>query len=392
MQTLFVVSAIGKDRPGLLHTLSSALADMGINILDVEARAVRGLFTIFLVVDIGTAQCTYEEMVQALDSCVDCFDLGVRVEPYEPGRRKGIKKNMLLTVMGLDRPGIVAETSRELLKGGFNIESVRMIARGEFIAMEVVVDASEAIDLKVFRRELLKFMEDTGLDISLQNYELFQKPKRVVIFDMDSTLINEEIIVELAKMAGVGEEVDRMTEQAMNGKMDFKEAIRLRVGLLKGLKVSQLEKLAQGVNLTLGVEELITTLHSIGYKVGVVSGGFTYFTDYLKQRLDLDYVFANELEIVDGVVTGRIKGDIIDAEQKGKIIQIIADQEKISADQIVAVGDGANDRFMLANAGLGIGFNPKEVLKEYSDGLITKKNLSGLRYFLGIPAEDVRED
>jgi phosphoserine phosphatase len=294
--------------------------------------------------------------------------------------------------MGVDRPGIVAETSRELLKGGFNIEAVRMIARGEYIAMEIIVDASEASDLKVFRKELLRFMEDTGLDISLQNYDVFQKPKRVVIFDVDSTLINEEIIVELAKVAGVGEAVNRMTEQAMNGHMDFKDAVRQRVGLLKGLKVSQLEKLAQGVNLTLGVEELIATLHSIGYKVGVVSGGFTYFTDYLQKRLNLDYVFANELEIKDGVVTGRIVGDIIDAEQKGRIIQIIADREKISPDQIVAVGDGANDRFMLANAGLGIGFNPKEVLKEYSDGLITKKNLSGLRYFLGIPAEDVGED
>ena len=392
MKTLFVVSAIGKDRPGLLHTLSSVLAGMGINILDVEARAVRGLFTIVLVVDIEPAQCTYEEMVQALDSCVDCFDLGVRVEPNEAGRRKGIKKNMLLTVMGGDRPGIVAETSGELLRGGFNIEGVKMIARGEYIAMEIIVDASEVSDLKAFRKELLRFMEATGLDISLQNYDLFQKPKRVVIFDVDSTLINEEIIVELAKVAGVGEEVNRMTEQAMNGKLDFKEAVRQRVGLLKGLKVSQLEKLAKGVNLTLGVEELITTLHSIGYKVGVVSGGFTFFTDYLQKRLDLDYVFANELEIVDGVVSGRIKGDIIDAEQKGEIIQIIADREKISPDQIVAVGDGANDRFMLANAGLGIGFNPKDVLKEYSDGLITKKNLSGLRYFLGIPAEDAGEE
>ena len=392
MKTLFVVSAIGKDKPGLLHTLSSVLADLGINILDVEARAVRGLFTIFLVVDIEPAQCTYDEMVQALDSCVDCFDLGVRVEPYEPGRRKGNKKNMLLTVMGSDRPGIVAETSRELLKGGFNIESVKMIARGEYIAMEIIVDASDVEDVRPFRRSLLKFMEDTGLDVSLQTYDVFQKPKRVVVFDVDSTLINEEIIVELAKIAGIGEEVNRITEQAMNGELDFKQAVRKRVGLLKGLKVDQLEKLIDTIHLTIGVEELIGTLHSMGYKVGVVSGGFTFFTDYLKARLKLDYAFANELEIEAGVLTGKIKGDILDAEQKGRLIQIIADEEGISPDQIVAVGDGANDRYMLANAGLAIGFNPKEILKEYSDGLITRDSLSGLRYFLGIPAEDVGEE
>jgi phosphoserine phosphatase len=392
MRSLFVVSAIGKDRPGLLHSISRVLAEIGINIVDIEARAVRGLFTVFLVVDIGSVQCTYDELVQALDSCADDFDLGIRVEPYEAGRRKGNKKNMQLTIMGADRPGIVAESTRELLKGGFNIESVRMIARGEYIAMELIVDASDVDDLKGFRKDLLIFMEDSGLDISLQNYDVFQKPKRVVIFDVDSTLISEEMIIELARVAGVEEVVERMTKSAMNGEIDFKDAIRQRVSLLKGLSVSQLEKLTQSVTLTLGAEELIATLHSMGYKVGVISGGFTFFTDYLKKRLNLDYVFANELEITDGYVTGKVKGDIIDAKQKGKIIQIIAEQEKITPDQIVAVGDGANDRFMLANAGLAIGFNPKEVLKGYSDGFISKKNLYGLRYFLGIPAEDVAQD
>jgi phosphoserine phosphatase len=267
-----------------------------------------------------------------------------------------------------------------------------MIARGEYIAMEIIVDTSEVDDLIGFRKELLNFMRDTGLDISLQHYDMFRKPKRVVIFDVDSTLISEEIIVELAKVAGVGDIVEAITERAMNGDMDFKDAVRQRVGYLKGLSVGQLEKLTNSVKLTPGVEELIATLHSMGYKVGVVSGGFTFFTDYLKKRLNLDYVFANELEIVDGFVTGNIAGEIIDAKQKGEIIKVIAEKEGITPDQIVAVGDGANDRFMLANAGLAIGFNPKDVLKEYSDGLITDRNLSGLRYFLGIPAEDGVDD
>jgi phosphoserine phosphatase len=361
MKSLFVVSAIGKDRPGLLHSITRVLADIGINIVDIEARAVRGVFTIFLVVDIGSVQCTYDELVQALDTCTDNFDLGIRVEPYEAGRRKWNKKNMLLTVMGADRPGIVAESTQELMKNGFNIESVKMIARGEYIAMEIIVDASEVDDLKGFRKNLLKFMEETALDISLQNYDVFQKPKRVVIFDVDSTLISEELIVELARMAGVGEVVERITESAMNGDMDFKDAVRQRVSFLKGLSVNQLEKLTQSINLTLGTEELIATLHAMGYKVGVVSGGFTFFTDYLKKRLNLDFVFANELEIRDGFVTGKITGDIIDAEQKGRIIQIIAEQEKITPDQIVAVGDGANDRFWLQSQG-----NPQR-LQRWSD-------------------------
>jgi phosphoserine phosphatase len=392
MDSLFVISAIGKDRPGLLYCMTSIMAEMGINIVDVEARAIRGLFTVFLVVDLEPTPYTYAGLVAAIDACADNFDLGVKVEPYEAGRRKVNKHMMLLTLMGADRPGIVAETSFELSESGFNIESAKMIARGEYIAMEIVVDASEVSDLKGFRKELIEFMKKTGLDISLREYDVFQKPKRVVIFDVDSTIIREEIIVELAKVAGVGEEVEKMTEQAMNGNLDFKEAVRRRVSLLKGLTADQLEKLTKTVNLTPGAEELISTLHSMGYKVGVVSGGFTFFTDYLKKRLQLDYVFANELEIEDGVVTGKITGEIIDAEQKGRIIQIVAGLEGISPDQIVAVGDGANDRFMLENAGLAIGFNPKEILKEYSDGLITNKNLSGLRYFLGIPAEDAAEE
>ncbi|MBN1231713.1 MAG: phosphoserine phosphatase SerB [Anaerolineales bacterium] len=392
MNSLYVISAIGRDRIGLVHSLTQILADLGINIVDVEARAIRGLFTTFLVVDISPCNCTVEDMKKALENCADDFDLGIRVEPYEAGRRKVTKKMMLLTVMGADRPGIVAETSNKLLKNNFNIESVKMIARGEYIAMEIIVDASDVEDMKGFRNRLIKFMDDTGLDISLRKYDVLQKPKRVVIFDVDSTIIREEVIDELAKVAGVGDDVQKMTERAMAGELEFKEAVRLRVSLLKGLTVEQLEMLTRGITLTPGAEELISTLRAMGYKVGVVSGGFTFFTDYLKKRLNLDYTFANELEIVDGIVTGNVKGDIIDAEGKGHIIEIIAESENISPDQIVAVGDGANDRFMLQNAGLGIGFSPKEILKEYSDGLISRKDLSGLRYFLGIPSEEVAQD
>ena len=151
--------------------------------------------------------------------------------------------------------------------------------------------------------------------------------------------------------------------------------------------MEQLEILSKGIHLTPGAEELITTLNQMGYKVGVISGGFSFFTDYLKKRLNLDYVFANELVVENGVVTGEIKGDIVDAKRKGEILQKIAETERISVDQIVAVGDGANDRFMLENAGLAIAFSPKEILKEYSDGMITTDNLSGLRYFLGIPED-----
>ena len=217
------------------------------------------------------------------------------------------------------------------------------------------------------------------------------KDKRVVVFDCDSTIIQAEVIDELANFAGVGDRVKEVTAKAMNGEIDFDQAIKQRVSLLKGLTVEQLKFLSENIRLTPGTEELISALHFMGYKVALISGGFSFFTNYLKQRLDLDYVFANELAIENSMTTGEIKGDIIDAERKGEIIKEIAGLENISLDQIVAIGDGANDRFMLENAGLAIAFNPKKILKKYSDGMITSKNILGLLYFLGVPDSELKK-
>jgi phosphoserine phosphatase len=385
MNSLFVISAVSRDRPGLVHSISQILADLSINIVDIEARAVRGHFTMFLVVDLSTCDCNYGDLLQSLEPIRADFNMGLRVEPYVEGRRKANKRMKLFTLMGKDRPGIVAAVTGIMADNYINIETVKMIARGEYIAMEIAVDVSDVKDRKGLQNVFYKFSNETGLDVSLRDYNIFEKPKRVVIFDCDSTIIQEEIIDELAKMAGVDEHVKQMTVKAMNGEMSYTEAVKKRVRLLQGLTVEQLEILTKAIHLTPGTEELISTLHNMGFKVGVVSGGFTFFTDYLKKRLRLDYVFANELAVENGVVTGEIKGDIVDAERKGAIIRKIAAMENISQDQIVAVGDGANDQFMLENAGLAIAFNPKEILKEYSDGMITTDNLSGLRYFLGIP-------
>ena len=263
-----------------------------------------------------------------------------------------------------------------------------MIARGEYIAMDLTIDAFDFPHAQYLRKMLYKHTEKLGLDISLRNGNIFPKPKRVIVFDCDSTIIQQEVIDELAKTAGVDQVVQEITNKAMNGDIDFQEALLQRVSLLKGLPVEKLELLTNTIKLTPGAEELISTLRFMGYKIAVISGGFSFFTDHLKKLLNLDYVFANELEIENGIVTGKIKGEIIDAEKKGELLKHIAEIEGLSADQIVAVGDGSNDRFMLGNAGLAIGFNPKEILKDYSDGMITSDNISGLLYFLGIPDTD----
>ena len=385
MNSLYVISAVGKDQPGLVHSVSNILGELRINIVDIEARSIRGHFMMFLVVDLSTSSSNYEEMMAKLSTISSNFDLGLRVEPYNEGRRISDKRLMILTVMGIDRPGIVAELSGLFAENSVNIETVKMTARGEYIAMEITVDTSEFDNIYMFRNILYDFSDRTGLDVSLRDDDIFKKPKRVVVFDCDSTIVKAEVIDELAKVAGVSEHVKEMTARAMNGELDFKQAVKERVRLLKGLTVEQLKLLSKTIRLTPGTEELISTLHFMGYKVAVISGGFSFFTDYLKERLKLDYVFANELVIENGITTGEIKDDIIDAERKGEILKQIAKLEDISVDQVVAVGDGANDRFMLENAGLAIAFSPKEILKKHSNGMITSDNIFGLLYFLGVP-------
>lgn len=391
MNELYVISATGKDQAGLLHRVARVLSDLGINIVDIDARSIRGYFTMFLVVDLNPSAYSAQEMLDRLSPLGSYFDLGLQVKPYDEGRRIPNKQMMLMTLMGNDRPGIVAELSGLVAGHQVNIEAIKMIARGDYIAMEISLDTSALDDIKAFRKVIYAFSEKSGFDVSLRKGDIFQKPKRVVIFDCDSTIIKEEVIDELAKVAGVEQRVKQLTTRAMSGEIDFEKALRQRVKLLKGLTVEQLEKLTQTIHLTPGAEELISALRFMGFKVGVISGGFSFFTNYLKERLNLDYVYANELEIENGVTTGRIMGEMIHSQSKADIINQIAEMENISVEQIVAVGDGANDRFMLQKAGLAIAFNPKEILKDFSDGIITSDNISGLLYFLGAPDDVLKK-
>ena len=386
-ENLYIISAVGQDTPGLVNDLSSILAQQNINIVDVEARSVRGHFTMFMVIDTLQSQWSLTQLSSILKTASHKFDVSFDIKPYDLDHRKIQKDLMVFTLMGQDKPGIIARITNIFASYNINIEKMKMIARGETIAMEVRIDTTNN-NIAELRQALLEFSDQTGLDISLRTFNAYKGPDRVVIFDCDSTIIQQEVIDELAKIAGVGEQVKAMTEEAMRGEIDFQTAVRKRVSLLKGLTLEQLNQLTNTISLTPGAEELIQMLHTMGYKVGVVSGGFMFFMQYLQKRLNLDYIFANQLEIIDDVVTGKILGNIVDAERKGALIKEIAERENISTDQIVAVGDGANDRFMLQNAGLGIGFSPKEILRQHSDGIINADSLKGLQYFLGIPDKD----
>ncbi|MFX1452111.1 MAG: phosphoserine phosphatase SerB [Promethearchaeota archaeon] len=391
-EELLVITAYGKDRPGLVKHITSVLGENNVNIVDIEARIMRGLFIIFLIVDLSTGSISKVDLIKKFDELSNKIDFVINIEPYKEGRRKVEKDLMYLTILGKDRPGIVFALSDLMAKNNANIESIKMISRGELIVMEVLIDISELnVDPLEFRKQLQNLWDKLGVSGIFQKEDIYQKSKKLIVFDMDSTLIQSEIIDELAQIAGVGEKVKNLTSKAMNGEIDYKEALRERVALLKGLSGSVVKELAKKMTLTPGAEELIQILKLLNYKIAIISGGFNIFTNALKQKLGIDYAFSNKLIIEDGILTGELEEPIIDAKEKGNIISWLATAENISKNEIVAVGDGATDRYMFTASGLGIGFNPKEVLKKYSDGVISDKNIFGLLYALGIPEKELKK-
>jgi phosphoserine phosphatase len=261
------------------------------------------------------------------------------------------------------------------------------LARGELVALEMLVDASELRDLAILKDVIQRTCDEVGFDTIIQPDTPYRQRRRLVVFDMDNTIIEGEVIDELAKAANVGEKVSEITHRAMQGQIDFTAALKERVALLKGLPISVFEEVSASMQLTGGTYELVSTLKAMGFKLALISGGFTFFANRLKERLGFDYAFANELEIKDGVLTGKVNGPIIDREAKGRIVQEIAEREGLSREEIVAVGDGANDEIMLKNAGLGIAFNASEILQKVADGRITNSNLYGLLYCFGATSE-----
>jgi phosphoserine phosphatase len=385
MRDKAVITVLGKDKKGLISGVTGFLARGGVNITDIKQSVVQGLFTMFMTVDLSTGTLSFEEMKKGLERLDD--KLAVDIEVTALSQYKGLaplkpRNPYVVVVLGKDRPGIVSDMSAILFSIGINIESTNLTARGDLISVKFIIDIEDMSPVTL-RNAIKKAGERVGLDVVVLNYENFKREKRLIVFDMDSTITDVEVIDSLARASGVEEEVKGITERAMSGHIDFKNALRDRVRLLSGMSVEVLEDISENLTLTPGSEELLSTLKSMGYKTALISGGFTFFTDKLKDKLNFDYAFANKLEIREGKLTGRLKGEIIDAEGKGRIILELAKRENISTDNIVAVGDGANDQIMIKNAGLGIAFNAKDLLKKISDGTISKTNIVGLLNVLG---------
>lgn len=386
---LWAIYFIGRDRPGLICDILQEPADRKVNIVDMDQRVMQGVFVMSVVADFSMALVAPKELEIWFNEHSSSLGIDVGFLPMElyRGRRRSRKSLYVVTILARDRVGIIRDVAKIAALSRINIEKASVTARGELISIEFLMDFADC-EIESCKDDLKRKCERLGLDVVIQELGRSRKEKRLIVFDMDMTIVDFEIINKLASFVGVDSEVKAITEKAMNGEMDFKESLRQRVRLLKGTPISTLEEIAGDLQLTPGSEELIHHLKEVGYKIALISGGFTYFTDVLKERLGFDYTFANELEIRDGVITGEIKGDIIDAEAKGKIIYYLAELERISPDNIVAVGDGANDCLMIKNAGLGVAFNAKEILKKVSDGSLSRENLLGLLNVLGIAEKE----
>lgn len=390
---LYVVSVIGEDRIGIVSEVTQFLFRRGFNIVDIEQSVIHSQFTMVLLIQPIRPRLRLNQLKTGLSTLSRKLEMKITVTPlheFKGMRLAENKKPYVLTILGTDRPGVVASLSSMFARHHCNIERIKMIARGELLAMEMAVDLRNA-RFPELRKDISEVGKRIGMDIVVQPEHLFKKRKKVIIFDMDSTIVEGEIIDEMAKAAGVGEKVAAITEKGMKGEMDFSESLRTRVALLKGLRRKILESISETVQLTKGSEELIIALKEMGFRVALISGGFTYFTDVLKKRLGFDYAFGNQLEIKDGKLTGKIRGKIIDARRKAEIMDEICRREGVTRDEVVAVGDGSNDRIMLANAGLGIAFNAKEILKKVADGAITRDHMKGVLYCLGITDRDLRK-
>ena len=302
------------------------------------------------------------------------------------------KNRYILTLLGrkLTAKQIGAVT-RILANQGLNIDAIKRLT-GRIPLDEKKASTRACIEFSVrgtpnnrqsMQEELMKLSRDLDMDFSFQLDDMYRRMRRLICFDMDSTLIRTEVIDELAERAGVGQQVREITERAMRGEIDFIESFRERVALLKGLDESVMQEIAENLPITEGVERLMYVLKRYGYKIAILSGGFTYFGNYLKNKFGIDYVYANELEIVDGKLTGRYLGEVVDGRRKAELLRLIAQVENVDIRQTIAVGDGANDLPMISLAGLGIAFHAKPKVVANAQQSINTTGLDGVLYFLG---------
>ncbi|MCK6594505.1 MAG: phosphoserine phosphatase SerB [Bacteriovoracaceae bacterium] len=388
---IILVTVSGPDYPGITTRLMRIIADFNVGIRDMGQAVTHGLLSLSFVLELNSGDQNNSSGAVLKDLLFEANKLGLSlsykvVDSIIKNENLQDEKFVVTCVAPTLITSIfVADLAKILADHQINIERIDKVSPDEFSSLEIVTSIPVSLNWDKLKEELLKVSTLHKIDVAFLKDNVFRRNKRLIVFDMDSTLIQTEVIDELAELAGAGEEVKAVTHRAMNGEIDFDESLRLRVSKLKGLKQEKLQEVLERLPLTPGVEEFISTIKGLGYKVALISGGFTYFSDALKKRLSLDYSFANELEIINGELTGKVKGTIVNANQKAILVKLIAQQENISLEQVVAIGDGANDLPMLATAGLGIAFHAKDIVRRQAQNHMSHGPMTSILYFLGIP-------
>jgi len=377
-----LIRVSGDDKPGVTSGLLTLLADLGAEIQDMEQVVVQRQLTLGLAVSVPAGRDLVKEILLfGWES-----DLTIDFEIVKDTPPKYAARHVVTALAPELSPTDLALTAGAIAQSGGNIDRIHRLSRYPVWSYEFLVEGSNANQL---RASLLEVAADRSIDIAVQPHGLSRRSTRLVVLDVDSTLIRNEVIDLLAEEAGCGTQVANITEQAMLGKIDFEGALRQRVALLAGSPESIITSAIAKIVLTPGARTFIRTLRRLGYQIAIISGGFTHFTDYLSEVLGLDHSFANQLEIVNGKLTGNLLGQIVDAQTKADLLIQIAHLENIPLEQTVAVGDGANDLPMLQHAGLGIAFNAKPLLKGAADTSISVPYLDAILFMLGVTREEV---
>ena len=392
---IILININGADRPGVTAALTEILAKNNAVILDIGQADIHdnlSLGILFQSCEGNSGDILKELLFKSYE-----LDVNIRFNPItEQKYRKWVdmqgKNRYIITILGRKLTARqIAGVTRIVAEQGMNIDDIKRLtgripldedARTPKASVEFSVRGTPR-DKELMKAEFMKLSAEQVMDISFQEDSMYRRMRRLICFDMDSTLIETEVIDELAVRAGVGDQVKAITESAMRGEIDFSESFRQRCALLKGLDVSVMQEIAENLPITEGVDRLMRILKKVGFKIAILSGGFTYFGNYLKQKYNIDYVYANELEVEDGKLTGRYVGDIVDGKRKAELLRLIAQVENVDIRQTVAVGDGANDLPMISIAGLGIAFHAKPKVKETAKQSISTIGLDGILYFLG---------
>ena len=397
MSAITLITISGQDRPGITAMVTGVLAAHGSNVLDIGQAVIHEQLTLGLLVELPDDHENSLALAEIRERAA-AMGLAVRLAPVsaesyrEWAAGQGSTRHIVTLLSRRIRGEEIARLSEVVARHGLSIDKItrlsgRVSLDAENAADKACVEFSvrgDFPDAEAARREFLALAQSLGVDIACQQDSMFRRNRRLVAFDMDSTLIEAEVIDELARYAGVGAEVAAITESAMRGELDFAQSFRRRVALLEGLDEGVLEEVAAGLRLTEGAEKLLAVLRQLGLRTAIISGGFGYFARKVQQRLGIDVVFANELDIEDGKVTGRVREPIVDGARKALLLREIAARECISLEQVIAVGDGANDLPMLSIAGLGIAFRAKPLVKASAKHAISTLGLDGILYLLGI--------